>query len=200
MCIRDRGIVARDAEKHRRTIAAEFQRAAAGPHILVVVFEAGDVEIVAEAAARQARDRPADAEHVVDRHTGGDDQIGLIIAAIGAADAEFGRIGVERARHIFDRTADGVADVYKRQISAIVSSVLGLIIGSPTLRVSGDYLAIVTLAFGEIFPPPPPPLSSPPFPYLPTFPNFIPFIPYFYILSINLSYTHNCLLYTSRCV
>ena len=28
---------------------------------------------------------------------------------------------------------------------------LGLIIGSPTLRVSGDYLAIVTLAFGEIF-------------------------------------------------
>jgi branched-chain amino acid transport system permease protein len=36
-------------------------------------------------------------------------------------------------------------------ISAIVSSVLGLIIGSPTLRVSGDYLAIVTLAFGEIF-------------------------------------------------
>ena len=57
------------------------------------------------------RDRPADAEHVVDRHTGGDDQIGLIIAAIGAADAQFGRIGVERARHIFDRTADGVAAI-----------------------------------------------------------------------------------------
>ncbi|MBK8469300.1 MAG: branched-chain amino acid ABC transporter permease [Candidatus Phosphoribacter sp.] len=36
-------------------------------------------------------------------------------------------------------------------IAATVSSVLGLIIGSPTLRVSGDYLAIVTLAFGEIF-------------------------------------------------
>lgn len=36
-------------------------------------------------------------------------------------------------------------------ISGIVSSLLGLIIGSPTLRVSGDYLAIVTLAFGEIF-------------------------------------------------
>ncbi|EKA61059.1 inner-membrane translocator [Janibacter hoylei PVAS-1] len=36
-------------------------------------------------------------------------------------------------------------------IGAIVSSILGLIIGSPTLRVSGDYLAIVTLAFGEIF-------------------------------------------------
>jgi branched-chain amino acid transport system permease protein len=36
-------------------------------------------------------------------------------------------------------------------IGAIVSATLGLIIGSPTLRVSGDYLAIVTLAFGEIF-------------------------------------------------
>ncbi|GAA2101157.1 branched-chain amino acid ABC transporter permease [Microlunatus panaciterrae] len=36
-------------------------------------------------------------------------------------------------------------------ISACISATLGLIIGSPTLRVSGDYLAIVTLAFGEIF-------------------------------------------------
>ncbi|WP_299445376.1 branched-chain amino acid ABC transporter permease [uncultured Phycicoccus sp.] len=32
-----------------------------------------------------------------------------------------------------------------------VAAVFGLIIGSPTLRVSGDYLAIVTLGFGEIF-------------------------------------------------
>jgi len=36
-------------------------------------------------------------------------------------------------------------------ISGTISATLGLIIGSPTLRVSGDYLAIVTLAFGEIF-------------------------------------------------
>jgi branched-chain amino acid transport system permease protein len=36
-------------------------------------------------------------------------------------------------------------------IAGVVASVLGLIIGAPTLRVSGDYLAIVTLAFGEIF-------------------------------------------------
>ncbi|SDS09221.1 ABC transporter permease subunit [Microlunatus soli] len=36
-------------------------------------------------------------------------------------------------------------------ISGCVSATLGLIIGSPTLRVSGDYLAIITLAFGEIF-------------------------------------------------
>ncbi|MBK9695857.1 MAG: branched-chain amino acid ABC transporter permease [Propionibacteriaceae bacterium] len=36
-------------------------------------------------------------------------------------------------------------------ISGVVASLLGLLIGAPTLRVSGDYLAIVTLAFGEIF-------------------------------------------------
>lgn len=36
-------------------------------------------------------------------------------------------------------------------IGALVSACLGLLVGSPTLRVSGDYLAIVTLAFGEIF-------------------------------------------------
>lgn len=36
-------------------------------------------------------------------------------------------------------------------IGACFCALLGLIIGSPTLRVSGDYLAIVTLAFGEIF-------------------------------------------------
>ncbi|WP_432559209.1 branched-chain amino acid ABC transporter permease [Granulicoccus sp. GXG6511] len=36
-------------------------------------------------------------------------------------------------------------------ISGCIAGIFGLIIGSPTLRVSGDYLAIVTLAFGEIF-------------------------------------------------
>jgi len=36
-------------------------------------------------------------------------------------------------------------------IGACVAAIFGLIIGSPTLRVSGDYLAIVTLGFGEIF-------------------------------------------------
>jgi branched-chain amino acid transport system permease protein len=37
-------------------------------------------------------------------------------------------------------------------IAAIVSGTLGVIIGAPTLRVRGDYLAIITLAFGEIIP------------------------------------------------
>ncbi len=37
-------------------------------------------------------------------------------------------------------------------ISALVSAIFGMIIGAPTLRLRGDYLAIVTLAFGEIVP------------------------------------------------
>jgi branched-chain amino acid transport system permease protein len=36
-------------------------------------------------------------------------------------------------------------------VSAVVAGIFGAIVGSPTLRVRGDYLAIVTLAFGEIF-------------------------------------------------
>ncbi|HEY3261823.1 MAG TPA: hypothetical protein VGJ95_16420 [Pseudonocardiaceae bacterium] len=36
-------------------------------------------------------------------------------------------------------------------IAAVVAGMFGSIVGSPTLRVRGDYLAIVTLAFGEIF-------------------------------------------------
>jgi len=37
-------------------------------------------------------------------------------------------------------------------ISVAVCALFGVIIGSPTLRLRGDYLAIVTLAFGEIVP------------------------------------------------
>ena len=37
-------------------------------------------------------------------------------------------------------------------LSAIVSATFGVLIGAPTLRVRGDYLAIITLAFGEIIP------------------------------------------------
>ena len=35
-------------------------------------------------------------------------------------------------------------------VAAIVAGLVGLVIGIPTLRLKGDYLAIVTLAFGEI--------------------------------------------------
>jgi len=37
-------------------------------------------------------------------------------------------------------------------VSAAVSALFGLILGAPTLRLRGDYLAIVTLGFGEIVP------------------------------------------------
>jgi branched-chain amino acid transport system permease protein len=36
-------------------------------------------------------------------------------------------------------------------VAAVIAGIFGAIVGSPTLRVRGDYLAIVTLAFGEIF-------------------------------------------------
>src|SRR5499425_2983764 len=37
-------------------------------------------------------------------------------------------------------------------LSAVISAAFGVMIGAPTLRVRGDYLAIITLAFGEIIP------------------------------------------------
>ncbi len=37
-------------------------------------------------------------------------------------------------------------------ISAIVAALFGVLLGAPTLRLRGDYLAIVTLGFGEIVP------------------------------------------------
>ena len=37
-------------------------------------------------------------------------------------------------------------------LCAVVASIFGLILGAPTLRLRGDYLAIVTLGFGEIVP------------------------------------------------
>ena len=37
-------------------------------------------------------------------------------------------------------------------VSAIIAGVFGLLLGAPTLRLRGDYLAIVTLGFGEIVP------------------------------------------------
>ena len=37
-------------------------------------------------------------------------------------------------------------------ISAIIAALFGVLFGAPTLRLKGDYLAIVTLGFGEIVP------------------------------------------------
>ncbi|MEI2825650.1 MAG: branched-chain amino acid ABC transporter permease [Dermatophilaceae bacterium] len=75
-------------------------------------------------------------------------------------------------------------------IGAIVSSILGLIIGSPTLRVSGDYLAIVTLAFGEIFRLAVNNLDGNNGPRLTNGPNGIPGIPDLEFGSFNFGDTH----------
>ncbi len=37
-------------------------------------------------------------------------------------------------------------------VSWVVAAIFGVLLGAPTLRLRGDYLAIVTLGFGEIVP------------------------------------------------
>jgi branched-chain amino acid transport system permease protein len=46
--------------------------------------------------------------------------------------------------------ADGIFLFAALMVAALVASVAGLIVGIPSLRLKGDYLAIVTLGFGEI--------------------------------------------------
>ena len=45
---------------------------------------------------------------------------------------------------------DGLRFVISLVIGAVVAAIFGILIGIPVLRLKGDYLAIVTLAFGEI--------------------------------------------------
>ncbi|ADU48163.1 branched-chain amino acid ABC transporter permease [Intrasporangium calvum] len=78
-------------------------------------------------------------------------------------------------------------------IGALVSATLGLIIGSPTLRVSGDYLAIVTLAFGEIFRLAMGNLDGQDGPKLTNGPNGIPAIPDLEIGGFSFGETHEVL-------
>ncbi|WP_411284279.1 branched-chain amino acid ABC transporter permease [Lapillicoccus sp.] len=78
-------------------------------------------------------------------------------------------------------------------LGALVSATLGLIIGTPTLRVSGDYLAIVTLAFGEIFRLSVNNLDGSNGPDLTNGPNGIPAIPDLEIGAFNFGDTHQVL-------
>ncbi len=78
-------------------------------------------------------------------------------------------------------------------VGACVSATLGLIIGAPTLRVSGDYLAIVTLGFGEIFRLSMFNLDGNNGPNLTHGPNGIPAIPDLTIGSFNFGDTHSLL-------
>jgi branched-chain amino acid transport system permease protein len=78
-------------------------------------------------------------------------------------------------------------------LGGCVAATLGLIIGAPTLRVSGDYLAIVTLGFGEIFRFSMFNLDGNNGPNLTNGPNGIPGIPELQIGSFNFGDEHTVL-------
>ena len=75
-------------------------------------------------------------------------------------------------------------------VGAATAATFGLIIGSPTLRVSGDYLAIVTLGFGEIFRLAMFNLDGNNGPDLTNGPNGIPAIPDLELLGFNFGDVH----------
>jgi branched-chain amino acid transport system permease protein len=59
--------------------------------------------------------------------------------------------------HVVSNAPDGAAGIHINMwvvvaLAGVVAAIAGVIIGWPTLRLRGDYLAIVTLGFGEIIP------------------------------------------------
>ncbi|RLL66319.1 branched-chain amino acid ABC transporter permease [Streptomyces sp. Z26] len=73
------------------------------------------------------------------------------------------------------------------------SLVFGVVIGAPTLRLRGDYLAIVTLGFGEIFRIAMQNMDGTSGPNVTNGPNGIPNIPDLEILGFNLGEEHTIL-------
>ncbi|MEE1785042.1 branched-chain amino acid ABC transporter permease [Streptomyces sp. SP17BM10] len=73
---------------------------------------------------------------------------------------------------------------------AAVSMIFGVLIGAPTLRLRGDYLAIVTLGFGEIFRITMQNLNGTTGPKVTNGANGIPRIPDLEILGFNLGESH----------
>ncbi|MBT2441227.1 branched-chain amino acid ABC transporter permease [Streptomyces sp. ISL-36] len=78
-------------------------------------------------------------------------------------------------------------------IGAIASLVFGVIIGAPTLRLHGDYLAIVTLGFGEIFRITVNNMDGDNGPQITNGPNGIPNIPSLNIFGYDFGETHTIL-------
>ncbi|MZD06037.1 branched-chain amino acid ABC transporter permease, partial [Streptomyces sp. SID5785] len=76
---------------------------------------------------------------------------------------------------------------------AAASLVFGIVIGAPTLRLRGDYLAIVTLGFGEIFRITMNNLDGDSGPDVTNGPNGIPNIPDLKIFGFDLGETHTVL-------
>ncbi len=64
---------------------------------------------------------------------------------------------VERSVHILTPIADTIPGIHVNFWLVVIAggvacALAGIVIGAPTLRLRGDYLAIVTLGFGEIIP------------------------------------------------
>ncbi|UNS96428.1 branched-chain amino acid ABC transporter permease [Streptomyces tubbatahanensis] len=78
-------------------------------------------------------------------------------------------------------------------IGAAVALVFGLVIGFPSLRLHGDYLAIVTLGFGEIFRISVQNLDGDSGPNITNGPNGIPNIPDLELFGFNLGEPHTLL-------
>ncbi|MEW1722956.1 branched-chain amino acid ABC transporter permease [Streptomyces sp. NPDC093109] len=76
---------------------------------------------------------------------------------------------------------------------AAASLVFGIVIGAPTLRLHGDYLAIVTLGFGEIFRLAVQNMDGVSGPNVTNGPNGIPNIPELEIFGFNLGESHTIL-------
>ncbi|MEV7423806.1 MULTISPECIES: branched-chain amino acid ABC transporter permease [unclassified Streptomyces] len=76
---------------------------------------------------------------------------------------------------------------------AAASLVFGIVIGAPTLRLHGDYLAIVTLGFGEIFRIAMQNMDGTSGPNVTNGPNGIPNIPDLEIFGFNLGESHTVL-------
>ncbi|MET7902248.1 branched-chain amino acid ABC transporter permease [Streptomyces sp. NPDC005336] len=74
---------------------------------------------------------------------------------------------------------------------AVVSLIFGVLIGAPTLRLRGDYLAIVTLGFGEIFRIAVSNLDGTSGPSVTNGPNGIPNIPPLEIFGFNFDDDHS---------
>ncbi|MFI1936852.1 branched-chain amino acid ABC transporter permease [Streptomyces purpureus] len=78
-------------------------------------------------------------------------------------------------------------------IGAVTSLIFGVIIGAPTLRLHGDYLAIVTLGFGEIFRITVNNMDGDNGPQITNGPNGIPNIPALNIFGYDFGETHTIL-------
>ncbi|MFD3534330.1 branched-chain amino acid ABC transporter permease [Streptomyces sp. NPDC058664] len=78
-------------------------------------------------------------------------------------------------------------------LGAIVALVFGVVIGAPTLRLHGDYLAIVTLGFGEIFRITVNNMDGDNGPQITNGPNGIPNIPALNLFGYDFGQTHTIL-------